>query len=80
MISRYAAPMFLAEEIQYILDTQEPTLRERMALEDVKSDLENMQDMVRVIDNWQRGKYSTQTLIAGYNLFCSNRGKHRLQD
>jgi hypothetical protein len=80
MISRYAAPMFLAEEIQYILDTQEPTVRERMALEDVKSDLENMQDMIRVIDNWQRGKYSSQTLIAGYNLFCSGRGKHKLQD
>jgi len=80
MISRYAAPMFLADELQYILDTQEPTLRERMALEDVKSDLENMQDMIRVIDNWQRGKYSSQTLIAGYNLFCSGRGKLRLQD
>lgn len=80
MISRYAAPMFQAEEIQYILDTQEPTLRERMVLEDVKSDLENMQEMIKVIDNWQRGKYSSQTLIAGYNLFCSGRGKLRLQD
>jgi len=80
MISRYAAPMFLADELQYILDTQEPTLRERMALEDVKSDLENMQEMVRVIDNWQRGRYSSQTLIAGYNSYCSNRGKLRLQD
>jgi len=80
MISRYAAPMFLADEIQYLLNTEELDLRTRLALEDVKCDLECMQEFITALDKFDRGHYSEQTLRAAYNLYISNRGHLRLKD
>ena len=80
MINTHASPLFLSEDIQYILDTEELDLRTRFALEDVRSDLECMQEFIKVLDKWDKGNYSTQTLMAAYNIYVSKRGYTRLKD
>jgi hypothetical protein len=79
MISTYSSPLFLAEGIQHILDTEELDLRTRLALEDVQSDLEAMQEFMKTLDKWEKGNYTTQTLIAAYNIYVSARGYTRLR-
>jgi len=75
MINTHASPLFLAEDVQHILDTEELDLRTRLALEDVHSDLEAIQEFIKSLDKWNRGHYSTQTLMAAYNIYCSNRAR-----
>jgi len=80
VINTHASPLFLSEDIQYILDTEELDLRTRLALEDVKCDLECIQEFITALDKFDRGHYSEQTLRAAYNLYISRRGSTRLKD
>lgn len=80
-ISRFSSPLFIKDEIDHILLFETPrNERVRKALRDISSDLEEMQEMIRVISRWELGDYSDQTLISAWNLYCRNRGVVRLED
>lgn len=77
-INRFCSPLHLKDEIDYLLLFETPrNERVRKALRDISSDLEEMQEMIRVVCRWEMGDYSDQTLIAGYNIYCANRGRVR---
>lgn len=98
-MNKFSAPIFLAEDIQAILDTNlqnerldktfvdiknyldylllyetPKNARAEKALRDISNDVDNMQEMIRVISKWVVGDYSDQTLISGWNIYCKNRG------
>lgn len=80
-ISRFSSPLFIKDEIDHILLFETPrNARVRKALRDVSSDLEGLQEMIRVISRWEQGDYSDQTLIAGYNVYISSRGRISYED
>jgi hypothetical protein len=82
MIDKYGSPILIAEDIHEMMRRNNRGAIERInkALLDIAHDLEAMQDMINVIDKWDSGEYSTQTLMAGYNIYCSERAKIKMQD
>lgn len=74
-INRFSSPMHLADDIQEILDSNLEDKRLEKAFLDVKNDLEALHYLIKAIDLWQRGEYSSQTMAAAFNLYKSERGR-----
>ena len=80
-ISVFSAPLYLSEEVDYILNNRNDLENKvRKALQDIKNDLDCIHKMTYILDKWESGNLSDKELLAGYNLYCSQRGRVRFRD